>query len=583
MIKQNNKERLDYAWLRYGLIGAQCKGRVLELNCESGDLITAVACFGHEVYGADTKQSNIERAKLKAQALGLTPRFVLWDGAKIALPSSSFDSVIISISQASPDPEGLIREARRLCRADSRLLVQYLNCTVRVKRKWQKFWKSQSEESGNISINWIKKDDIGWRLAIADIRDNLRQNDYITREQADGYFQEPLPVKPLDTSEKVSVIISTYNRAELLKESLESILNQTYPNTEVFVINDGSTDNTEDVLTPYFNRIIYLKKENGGKSSAVNFALRKATGKYVWIFDDDDIALPMKLELDVRAFQSDPDAGVTYSHGYKFEDDRDKIISSDIALAYEPRELFSKILLHGVFLNQTMVVKRACYDRVGLYREDLIRVEDWEMWIRLADCFKFHAVDTSTIFFRVHYGYRGSEKDRFLLDRKSDPSGRYGKIIFREIYNSFPLSKYCPELAKSPDDVNLQAEGLLMRMHVMIRHRLYDLLLNDFNRLEELIRLNKINLSFDAVDSILSLVYKSLHYGDYRIAFRIMCFIKRLSSAMSDIANIRKYTAKKIYWSARCNITDLNLMPGIKKTVMLLCFIFLSAGNLKIK
>ncbi|MSS71055.1 MAG: glycosyltransferase family 2 protein [Candidatus Latescibacteria bacterium] len=107
----------------------------------------------------------------------------------------------------------------------------------------------------------------------------------------------------MEGTKKVSVILPTYNRANYLIESLESLLAQTYPNIEIVVVNDGSTDETKDKLGAFRDRILYLEKSNGGKSSAINLGLRYATGDYVWVFDDDDIALPDMVESHVSLFE----------------------------------------------------------------------------------------------------------------------------------------------------------------------------------------------------------------------------------------------------------------------------------------
>src|SRR3989338_4269347 len=95
---------------------------------------------------------------------------------------------------------------------------------------------------------------------------------------------------------KITVLIPTFNRAAFLAECLDSLLSQTLPATQILVANDGSTDNTLEVLKPYRNRIDYTETPQLGKPSAINFAMDKVTGDYLWIFDDDDVCLPDALE-----------------------------------------------------------------------------------------------------------------------------------------------------------------------------------------------------------------------------------------------------------------------------------------------
>jgi glycosyltransferase involved in cell wall biosynthesis len=88
---------------------------------------------------------------------------------------------------------------------------------------------------------------------------------------------------------KVSVIIPTYNSARYLPEAIESVLAQTYRDFEIVVIDDGSTDNTKEVVAPYLDRIIFLEVPNGGPAKARNRAIRKSSGEYVAFLDADDI------------------------------------------------------------------------------------------------------------------------------------------------------------------------------------------------------------------------------------------------------------------------------------------------------
>ncbi|MES9968407.1 MAG: glycosyltransferase [Candidatus Thiodiazotropha sp.] len=123
---------------------------------------------------------------------------------------------------------------------------------------------------------------------------------------------------------KVSVIIPTYNRAELLLKTVQSVLAQTYQDFEIIVIDDGSSDNTEDVINGYSPKIRYLKQENAGLNASRNRALDLAQGEYIATLDDDDIWLDYKLALQVELLNKFESVGFTYSnfHILKSEDNR---------------------------------------------------------------------------------------------------------------------------------------------------------------------------------------------------------------------------------------------------------------------
>ena len=124
---------------------------------------------------------------------------------------------------------------------------------------------------------------------------------------------------------KFSVIIPTYNRANYVVEAVESVLQQTYQGFELIVVNDGSTDDTAEVIRRFGDRIRYMEKANGGKASAVNLGLKYMTGEYVWILDDDDIALPNKLELHAAQFAADPDLKFVYTGYESIEGERSDV------------------------------------------------------------------------------------------------------------------------------------------------------------------------------------------------------------------------------------------------------------------
>ena len=99
---------------------------------------------------------------------------------------------------------------------------------------------------------------------------------------------------------KVSVIIPAYNKAALTVKTVESVLNQTYKNIEIIVVDDGSTDDTRRFLLPYDKEIKYIYKRNAGVCSARNVGIHLSTGEYIGLLDCDDMYLPQKIELSVE-------------------------------------------------------------------------------------------------------------------------------------------------------------------------------------------------------------------------------------------------------------------------------------------
>ena len=102
---------------------------------------------------------------------------------------------------------------------------------------------------------------------------------------------------------KVSIVIPVYNGADYMREAIESALNQTYENCEVIVVNDGSTDETEQIALSYGNKIRYFAKENGGVSTALNVGIEKMTGEYFAWLSHDDVYYPWKIEKQINVLR----------------------------------------------------------------------------------------------------------------------------------------------------------------------------------------------------------------------------------------------------------------------------------------
>jgi glycosyltransferase involved in cell wall biosynthesis len=156
----------------------------------------------------------------------------------------------------------------------------------------------------------------------------------------------------------VSVLIDTFNYGHYVEEAIKSVIAQDFPanEREILVVDDGSTDDTEERVRKFGNAITYLRKPNGGQASAFNLGLRHATGKYVALLDADDYWLPGKLSRIVEEFENNPEAGMVY-HSYcewiasekRFRDGRLPLVSG--FLPADPDELLKYVLYPTSFLS----------------------------------------------------------------------------------------------------------------------------------------------------------------------------------------------------------------------------------------
>lgn len=201
---------------------------------------------------------------------------------------------------------------------------------------------------------------------------------------------------------KVSVIIPTYNRAQYIAAAIDSVLGQTYPDYEIIVVDDGSTDNTRQVLSRYGERIRYIYQKNSKEGAARNNGIRHAQGEFVALLDSDDLWLPHKLERDVALFAADMGIGVVYSLA-------EYITSDGKPVGWKPLrwyegDVLEKLALENFVSLSTAVVRRACFEEVGYFNEDrqLSGSVDWEMWMRLAARYRFACTGQVGARLRVH-------------------------------------------------------------------------------------------------------------------------------------------------------------------------------------
>lgn len=189
-------------------------------------------------------------------------------------------------------------------------------------------------------------------------------------------------MKPL-----VSIIIATYNARRWLGEAIDSVLAQTYPNCEVILVDDGSTDGTgQFVAERYGDRVRYHWKENGGMGSARSAGLEIASGKYIQHLDSDDILLPHKIESQVAYLETHPEVAFVYSRTLCcYDDDRSNTWEHEANARACSGNLLAEIIRDGNFVNVgTPLFRREWLDRIGGWDADVKSADDQDVMLRLA-------------------------------------------------------------------------------------------------------------------------------------------------------------------------------------------------------
>ncbi len=184
----------------------------------------------------------------------------------------------------------------------------------------------------------------------------------------------------------ISVIIPAYNAARHIVSAVDSALAQTYPAVEIIVVDDGSADNTPDLLRPYrqARKITYMRQENKGLAAARNTGIRASSGHYVALLDADDIFLPEKLARQAAYLDAHPECGISYCGLWHFNDAApEKMLMLDYAY-YSGAGVFPALLKKNFINPLSVVMRRSVFNTAGYFDESLRRSEDWDFWVRAA-------------------------------------------------------------------------------------------------------------------------------------------------------------------------------------------------------
>ena len=198
-----------------------------------------------------------------------------------------------------------------------------------------------------------------------------------------------------EKSPTVSVVVPTYNRAHLVGRAIQSVLNQTYQDFEIIVVDDGSTDNTEELVKSFNDpRIRYIRHDqNRGGSAARNTGIKMARGEYIAFQDSDDEWLPEKLEKQMRVFENAPaEVGVVYTGFWRIEGDKRIYIPSD-KISRKEGNIQGELLKGNFVTTQATVLKKECFEKAGMFDQRLPRFQDWELFIRISKYYEFKCID----------------------------------------------------------------------------------------------------------------------------------------------------------------------------------------------
>lgn len=222
-------------------------------------------------------------------------------------------------------------------------------------------------------------------------------------------------------TESVSIILPTYNRAHRVGKAIESVLAQTYTDFELLVIDDGSTDETEQVVTGYMDKRVhyYRMEENGGQSKARNCGMQLAQYDYLAFEDSDDLWRPGKLEIQMETMQgAGQDVGMVY-HKFRYDlgEGRGMVLPDEnIPVEKKSGDIYKQLLWDNLVGMPTMLLKKECVNVVGGLDETLKCLEDYDFALRIAQ--KYKAIFINEIYLDATYsisGVSGGDTGQYLI------------------------------------------------------------------------------------------------------------------------------------------------------------------------
>ena len=198
----------------------------------------------------------------------------------------------------------------------------------------------------------------------------------------------------------VSVVIPVYNSEQYITECIDSALTQTYQNIEIIIVDDGSTDNTVNIISEYNNELIKLfHQKNTGSGAARNHGIEQASGTWIAFLDADDIWLPDKLQKQLKHC-SDLDWSHTdlYLHG-------DVYPRHTKTTELTPKHsgfILKNLLVENSIGTSSVIIKKEILQKLGAFNTDLRALQDWDLWLRVAAENQICYIDEPLVYYRVH-------------------------------------------------------------------------------------------------------------------------------------------------------------------------------------
>jgi glycosyltransferase involved in cell wall biosynthesis len=243
----------------------------------------------------------------------------------------------------------------------------------------------------------------------------------------------------MDRNGLVSVIIPTFNRREYLLEAVESVLNQTYRETEIVVVDDGSTDGSEDaIMRLRDSRVHYIWQKNTGLPAiARNAGIRSSRGVYIAFLDSDDVWLPQKLQRQVEYLERNTNTVLVGTNAMKYPNGKKMHLKITGVTKLSTRRLIRNT---NELINSSVMVRRMVFDEIGFLNEEpaLKASEDWEYWLRVSLKYSIVVLPDILLKYRIHEENLSATK-KIDAKRQELYLKRYMNVLSR--FNNFSWLK----------------------------------------------------------------------------------------------------------------------------------------------
>lgn len=215
---------------------------------------------------------------------------------------------------------------------------------------------------------------------------------------------------------KVSIVIPVYNGERYVKYAIQSALNQTYSNIEVIVINDGSIDNTEEIVKSFGDKIRYFYKDNGGVSTALNLAIKEMKGEYFSWLSHDDLYKADKIEQEIKFLSNCEEKNIILYSDYDLINEKGDFIDNIVKNHDELIEKPEYSILLGAINGITLLIPKKAFDDCGLFDENLYCTQDYDMWSRMFGRYKFIHYPQILASSRIHINQETNKNPKVISE-----------------------------------------------------------------------------------------------------------------------------------------------------------------------